>query len=357
MSYFELKSLNSQVRHGLALTALLCAGGRWANAAPSYSAAIFATGNGVGATAPDSVTAGGGSIWVEYGNGANSSNYTGTSTIVRYSPAGAVLDTYKLPGSVDGLKYNANTGQVWALQNQDGNSQLSVIDPVSKIVTTYSYGASYSNPSTRGFDDAAFIGIKVFLSETNPAAASDPVIVALNSATPGSPINFSTVLSGINVLATDPDSLKSTPTGGLILTGEGDGVLTFISNPGLATQSASSLLLSGAGGATIGKPDDSVYATATAGVFYVADTAANTVYAISASGLTANSSLFVSVGNGFGAVDPNTGIVTTILSGSGLHGADFVAAPEPATAGTMVLFFLALAGAAFRRKRADWRSR
>ncbi len=317
--------------------------------AASYTSSIFATGVPVSATSPDSVTYGNGSLWIEYSNGAASSNYTGSSTIVQYSLSGVIQNTYSLGGNVDGLKYNPSSGVVWALQNQDGNSQLSIINPATGGISTYLYPSPVS--TSRGFDDVAFIGNNVYLSQTNPTSASDAVVVKLNNSNPGTPLSFSTVLTGAGILATDPDSLKSTPTGGLILTGEGDGALTFITNPGTGSQTANSVKLSGGNGATIGSPDDSIYATAASGTFYVTDSSTNTVYAITASGLIANTSLFVSVGNMFGSVDPVTGVVTPIITGTGLHGAEFVASPEPASIG------MALAGAsvlalALRRKRA-----
>jgi hypothetical protein len=42
-------------------------------------------------SAPDSITIGGGSIWVEYGNGASSTGASGSSTIVQYSMTGLVV--------------------------------------------------------------------------------------------------------------------------------------------------------------------------------------------------------------------------------------------------------------------------
>ncbi len=318
--------------------------------AASYTSSIFATGVPVNARSPDSVTYGNGSLWVEYSNGAASSNYSGNSTLVQYNLSGAVQNTYSLGGNVDGLKYNPSTGVVWALQNQDGNSQLSIISPSTGSVNTYFYPSPVS--SSRGFDDVAFLGNNVYLSQTNPASASDAVVVKLNSSNPATPLSFSTVLTGAGILATDPDSLKSTPTGGLILTGEGDGALTFITNPGTVSQTASSVKLSGGNGATIGSPDDAIYATAASGTFYVTDSSTNTVYAIAASGLAANTSLFVSVGNMFGSVDPATGIVTPILTGTGLHGAEFVASPEPASVGMALAGAGILAFAAYRKRTA-----
>ncbi len=330
------------------LATAICLGQHSAQAA-SYSTSTFATGAAVSATAADSVTYGGGSVWVEFSNGASSSSYTGNSTIVQYSTSGAVQNTYTLGGNVDGLKYNPNTGMVWALQNQDGNSQISVINPTTKAVSTYNYGSAYAPVSgSRGFDDVAFIGSNAYLSFTNPAGTSDAVVVKLDNANLATPVTYTTLQTGAGILATDPDSLKSTPTGGLILTGEGDGALTFITNPGLASQTATSVKLNGT---FTGAPDDSVIATATSGTFYVASTSGNTIYAINASGLTPGS-LFVSVGDQFGSVDPNTGLVTPILSGlPGLHGADFVATPEPASVGMALAGLGVLAINIYRRRR------
>jgi len=338
----------------LLLAAAIC-GVQSAAVAASFSSQVFATGAAVGATSADSVTYGGGSVWVEYGNGASSTDYSGKGTIVQYSTSGAIQNTYTLGGSVDGLKYNPNTGMVWALQNQDANSQLSVINPATKAITTYNYGAPYPSISeSRGFDDVAFIGSDVYLSLTNPTSATDPVVVKLNSATPSTPVSFSTVLTQGSLLLTDPDSLKSTPTGGLVQTGEHDSALTFINNPGAANQTATSLKLVAAPGTTIGSPDDSIYATSGSGTFYLTDTSANTVYALSATGLTVGS-LFVNVGNEFGSVDLNTGVVTPIFTGTGLHGIEFVpaaATPEPASVGFSFLG-LALGAVALIRKRSS----
>lgn len=122
----------------------------------------LASGAPIGATSPDSLTFANGTIFVEYGNGADSHSATGSSTLVQYNKGGAVEHTYSIAGSVDGLKYNPFTGQIWALQNQDGNSTLTLIDPVTHNVTG---PLSFANPSaTRGYDDVVFRGDKVFLS-------------------------------------------------------------------------------------------------------------------------------------------------------------------------------------------------
>ena len=83
----------------------------------------------VGGTGPDSVTIGDGSVWIEYGNTADSTGAGGSSTIVQYSTSGAVQHNYTISGLVDGLKFNPVTGMVWALQNNDANATLSIINP------------------------------------------------------------------------------------------------------------------------------------------------------------------------------------------------------------------------------------
>jgi hypothetical protein len=324
----------------------VCFGLQLASAA-SFTSSVFATGGAVGATSPDSVTYGNGSIWVEYGNGAASDGTSGSSTIVQYGTNGAVINTYTLAGSVDGLKYNPSTGMIWALQNQDANSQLTIINPITTTKTVYTYGAIYTGSSgTRGFDDVAFLGGKTFLSFTNPAAPTDPVLVELGSLS--SPLVTTSILTGMGLLLTDSDSLKTTPTGGLIQTGGADGALTFITGPGTAGQTATSLLLKPEPGMTIGNPDDALYPTATSGTFYLTDTSANTVYALAATGLS-TSTLYVNVGNVFGSVDTSTGVVTPLFNGTGLHGIEFVpAVPEPSTFG---LVLAGLAGAFWAAKK------
>jgi hypothetical protein len=90
-------------------------------------------GQAVNATGPDSITVGGGSIWVSYTNGADSTGLNGSSTVVQYDLNGSIRKTFTIAGSVDGLKIEPKTGLVWALQNQDGNSTLTLIDPKTGI--------------------------------------------------------------------------------------------------------------------------------------------------------------------------------------------------------------------------------
>ena len=76
----------------------------------------------------DSITIAGQYVFVEYGNGVDSTgDVPGQRSIIQYDKSGNFVHAYSIEGSVDGLKFNPETGMVWALQNQDGRSSLSLI--------------------------------------------------------------------------------------------------------------------------------------------------------------------------------------------------------------------------------------
>jgi predicted secreted protein len=278
-----------------------------------------------GDSAPDSITTADGTFFVEYGNGADSTGAGGSSTIIQYDKAGNIEHTYSIPGSVDGLKLNPYTGQIWALQNQDGNSTITLIDPKTHKVTG---PLSFANPSpTSGYDDVVFKGDKVFLSYTNPNGAGDPVLVELLNGdrlsgllltstilTDGA-TGFDTVTGKIETVPlSDPDSLKLTPNGDLLLTSGADGTIIDVHNAGMAGQTVSFTNIQGVTPNNAGL-DDVIKPRATAGTFYLTDTKTNKVYSFHATGLNVND-YYASVGSlkAFGQVDPTTGIFTPLVS-------------------------------------------
>ena len=198
-----------------------------------------------------------GSVWIEYGNGADSTGAGGSSTIVQYSTSGAVQHTYSISGLADGLKFNPTTGMVWALQNNDANATLSIINPTTQTVSgPLRYGPPYiyttPGPLARGYDDVAFLNGKVYLSYTNPVNPTDPVLQILNNGnTPTGTLTTTSILTAAQTGISVPeiDSLKSTPNGELVLTSEGDGagtgnpIATFslIANPGAANQTVTNV--------------------------------------------------------------------------------------------------------------------
>ena len=314
-------------------------------------AGVFANGSAVGGTQPDSITNGDGSIWVEYGNGADSTGASGNSTIVQYTPAGTVQHIYTISGLVDGLKFNPVTGIVWALQNNDGNATLSFINPATHAVSgPLSYGSPYiyGPTSGRGYDDVAFLNGKVYLSYTNPVNPTDPVLQSLNQGnTPAGTLTTTTILTSVqtgltsNVNEPDIDSLKSTPNGSLVLTTEGDGPgccdpvgeFTLISDPGTTGQTVTNVPVTN-GGDNVSGIDDVIFPGSTEGWLYVAETGNDNVDKVWLSGLDPNTPIVAIGGLGEVAlVNPTTGdVISPLISGlDSPHGMDFIPVPEPSS--------------------------
>jgi hypothetical protein len=335
-----------------------------AQAAPTASSSVFATGGPVSGTAPDSVTIGDGSVWIEYGNGADSTGASGSSTIVQYGLNGSVQHQYTIAGLVDGLK---TTGIVWALQNNDGNATLSLINPTTHAV---SGPLSYAVTSTaRGYDDVAFLGGKVYLSYTNPVNPTDPVLQILNNGNnPSGTLTTTTILtaSQTGIATPDIDSLKSTPSGELVLTSEGDGpgtgnlvgTFTLIKNPGAANQTVTNVPVKDASGAPSEGMDDVLFPGVTQGTLFATDTKTDKVFEVRLTGLDPNAPIIAFNGGSIGGfnevavVNPLTGVVETpLLTGlSSPHGLGFIpfAVPEPSTWAMMLFGFAGLGFMGYR---------
>jgi hypothetical protein len=291
-----------------------------------------------GSSAPDSITKGHGSIWVEYGNGADATGKGGSSTIVQYNRHGVVENSYTLTGLADGLKFDPQTGDVWALMNNDGNSALDIINPATKQVQgplTYAPPYTYGANSSRGYDDVVFAGKRVFVSYTNPVNPGDPVVQQLTNGTaPFGKLQTTNVLSlgdtGTNLVTgqhnqplpvTDPDSLKLLPNHSLLLTGGSDGAFVFISHPGTTHQSTSFVQLP-----TGYAVDDAIMPTTTSGTFYISNQGGNNVIAVNVTGLNTHD-LYADITNKneFVQIDPKTGKITPLVTGlNSPHGLTFV---------------------------------
>jgi hypothetical protein len=361
----------------LSTTAFFIAFSVSAQATPTAVSSVFATGGPVDGTQPDSVTIGNGSVWVEYGNTADSTGVIpGDSTIVQYSTSGAIKHVYSISGEVDGLKVDPATGMVWALQNQDANATISLINPSTGVVTgplkyaapPYAYGNNPPGPpplnNGRGYDDIAFLGGKVYLSYTNPVNPTDPVLQILNNGNnPTGTLTTTNILTAqqTGIPVPDIDSLKSTPNGELVLTSEGDGAgtgnpvgtFTLIKNPGAVNQTVTNVPVTDAKGDSSEAMDDVIFPDATSGWLYVAGTPDNAVYKLWVTGLTIGTPI-IALGsfNEVATVNPSTGVVeTTLLNVASPHGMDFVAAPEPSTWAMMLLGFAGLGFAASRRRQ------
>ncbi|HWK46330.1 MAG TPA: hypothetical protein VNT30_16535 [Stellaceae bacterium] len=300
-----------------------------------------------GTKSPDSITLANGDIWVAYTNGADSTGASGQSTVVEYNASGTIMQSYNVAGYVDGLKLNPTTGEIWVLQNQDGNSTLSLIDPTAK---TLSAPLSYANSSsTRGFDDVVFDNGKVFMSMTNPHDTfGDATIVELrNGNNPTGPLLITPILkngtTGLNTITgtmqtvpqADPDSLKLAPNGDLLFSSGADGIIIDVKNPGAANQSVSFTPIQTTTPGNVNL-DDVIKPSATSGTFYIADTQDNRILQVHVTGLNTND-YYASVGNEFAEIDPTTGVAKALISSANApgftfgssHGVEFVADPSP----------------------------
>ena len=300
------------------------------------SISTFATGQAVNATGPDSITVGGGSVWVSYTNGADSTGLSGSSTVVQYDLNGTVRKTYTIAGSVDGLKIEPKTGLVWALQNQDGNSTLTLIDPKTGITPNSPLHYQVIS-STQGYDDVVFRNGQVFLSYTNPALPTDPTIQRLENRE--SPLIVTPILTmgakGTNIATgqpnqpttqNDPDSLKLIPGGALMLSSGDDGQLIFVLNPGSGDQRVAFLSLLTPANAHVSGLDDAVFPGSDSGTLYLTDTGNNRVLKIEVDDI-AEGALYACVGslNQFVRVNIPTGVVTAVISNlKAPHGLAFV---------------------------------
>ncbi len=344
----------------LAATAVLASVSA-ANAAPVITSAVFAT-PPAGASSPDSITLGAGSIWVAYPGGttADGTEPTGNSTVVRYAPDGTVQATFSFKGYTDGLNYSKAYNTIAALQNQDGNSGVFAINASTNVVTPATYA---STSPTNGYDEVAFTKNGTFLSYTNPAAPGDAIVRQfVPGANPfestGIEVTDVVTLAQTGLDAFDADSLKVAPNGiDLVQSGGDQGTLLFIHAPGTAGQTVNVVPLT-QGGNPVSGLDDTVYALDASGTLYATqtgkpgDVGRNRVLAFDLDNLPSGT-LLASIGslNEIAIVDPTTGALTPLITGlPGIHGLAYVAdVPEPAT---IALFGAGVVGAlALRRRR------
>jgi hypothetical protein len=240
----------------------------------------------------------------------------------------------------------------------------------------YVYGP-YGTANSRGYDDVAFLGGKVYLSYTNPVNPTDPVLQILgNGNNPTGTLTTTTILTAQHVGLTsgnepDIDSLKTTPSGELVLTTEGDGPgsgdlvgeFTLISHPGNASQTVANVPVT-SGGKNVQGIDDVIFPGAKSGWLYVAETGTvNKVDKVWLSGLDPNTPI-VAIGglHEVALVNPTNGDVeSALLTGlSSPHGMDFVpatSAPEPPTWPMLLLGLGGWAAAAATRRKSGAASR
>ena len=278
---------------GLAIAAAFCAGppAQAADApvaAPGFTLSVFGKAP-AGASRPDSLALVGDHVWVGYGGAGKPDGSGGAlSQIVEFDGSGAMLRNLTVTGHNDGLRLDPATGKLWAVQNEDGDANVVLIDPASGAMSAkYTFA---SNKHGGGYDDVAFIGGAAYVSASNPSTDNGaknpgPAVVkavlradhtiAVTQAMSGTPEAKDLVTGKIGSLnLTDPDSLAVSPAGDLILDSQGDAELLWM-KPGKPAIHVLPLL----GGVQI---DDTAFVTSRTGFLLFTDTKADTVYKLAA---------------------------------------------------------------------------
>ncbi|WP_179403188.1 hypothetical protein [Burkholderia guangdongensis] len=177
-----------------------------------------------------------------------------TNDIVQYDLSANVLKSYTVPGHVDGLLARTDTNTLWAMANEDGNPELTIIDLASGTQKTYTPTV---NPTAHGggFDDMQLINGVLYVSASNPTTPGvAPTIVSLTLNPNGTTFDVAPVLAGnaqatditpsvggspnptynqaVTLSLTDPDSEAIDTAGDLVLDSQADGKLVFVHNPG-----------------------------------------------------------------------------------------------------------------------------
>ncbi len=297
-----------------------------------YSLRVFARGVTGKYTNPDSVAVSGSHVFVGFGDGSAPDGSDGKKTqIVEYGLNGNVEFIYSVLGHNDGLKVNPYTHALWALQNEDANPRLVVIDPETHERTLYSFQAVPA--AGGGYDDIVFRQGKVYLSSSNPANNPNlgPAIVEAKLES-GHTIAVTPVFYG-NAQATnvvtgakvtlnlqDPDSMTLDPTGDLFLTSQADAELVVVRRPGTKNQSALLIPLTSPYGAPM--VDDTVFTPANDGYILVADKGTNTIYALRKNAFAPGAAYSAAqAGSGsdvrgfVGRLDVEFGLLTPVVTG------------------------------------------
>ncbi len=337
---FSRRLLATVATCALSLGALTFAERATAQVATSpYKLSVFAA-SANGYSQPDSIEQWRDSVLVGYQNHVAKDGTDGkSSTIVQYSLSGAVQRTFSVPGHNDGLRL-VGDDQLWAVQNEDANPNLVVIDLRSGRQQSFTFPPT---PHGGGYDDFVVFGDDVFISASNPNLDNNglnqfPALLRISLR--HGQIQLEPVLAGngqaIDIPSgkttpynlTDPDSLTKDQRGNIVLDSQADGELVFIRHPLTDEQTVGTLPITTSGGPTT--LDDTAFAPDRRSFILVSDVAGDKVYRIdSGFGFEPGTAYTGSDTQGFvGVLNLDSGVVTPIVTGLGSARGMIFAVPQ-----------------------------
>jgi hypothetical protein len=302
-------------------------------ATPPYTISVFAK-NPSGISQPDSIVKWHDNIIVGFQNHVAKDGTDGkSSTIVEFSLSGKVKRMFQVPGHNDGLRV-VGDDDLWALQNEDANPNLVVIELTTGRAKQYTFPPT---PHGGGYDDMVVKNGKVYITASNPNLDSMgnslgfPALVRASLS--GDSVVLETVLNGnasatdiptsntVTLNLTDPDSMTIDPRGNIVLDSQADSELVFIRNPLTDEQTVGRLNITssatGPGNATI-TLDDTAFATHPKAFLLVTDVSGGVIYRIDAGvfGFEPGTAYSASDTLGLlGTLNLDNGVVTPIVTG------------------------------------------
>ena len=320
------------------LTASLCAltpdaALAQAKAMAPYTVSTFAT-SPANTSQPDSIVAWRDSIIVGFQNHvAKDGTDGGFSTLVEFSPAGEVKRTLSVPGHNDGLRI-VGDGKLWALQNEDANPNLVVIDLETGEQTPYQFAPT---PHGGGYDDIVVANNgDVYLTASNPNVNTAGVNVfpaLVRARLSHGNVLLEGVLNGndpavdiatgatVTLNLTDPDSMTRDLRGNIVFTSQADSELVFVGHAGTPQQTVGRLGITSAAAAPGAAPitiDDTAFVPPGGAYLLVTDVGAGVIYRVDRAGFGFETGQAYSASDTAGLVGTlnlDNGVVTPVVTG------------------------------------------
>jgi len=299
-------------------------------AQPPYKLTEFAR-SANGYSQPDSIVQWRDSVVVGFQNHVAKDGSDGKlSTIVQYCLTGEVQRIFSVPGHNDGLRL-VGEDNLWALQNEDANPNLVVINLGSGQMTMFTFAPTVHGG---GFDDMVVKDGQVFMTASNPNLNAQGVNVfpaLVTASLSGSTVVVEPVLNGngnatdipsgtsLQLNLTDPDSVTIDPRGNLVLDSQVDGELVFIRHPLEDNQQVGRILITkSTGGPTT--LDDTAFAPSEKTFLLFSDVAGDKIYRLDSPpfGFEPGVAYSASDTDGLvGTLNLDNGVVTPIVTGLG----------------------------------------